>query len=128
MTRTECVVAFREEIIGDEAIRHAGQVLLFDHGVTTLDDFNIVAVVKARPAIVAVGGLGGKAGENVDLGKSQRRLPDTPRLPGNRGPQFGKQPALNLHHLFLRVEYLGFVFLQLRGSKRSALTNVCLRS
>ena len=78
------------------------------------DDFDVAGVVERRTAVVAVGGQRGEAGEHVDLGQRQRGLPDAPRLGGDGGAQLGKQAPLDLDHLLLRVEHLGFVFLQLR--------------
>ena len=52
--------------------------------------------------------------QHVDLGQRQRGLADAPGFAGNRRAQLGEQPALDLDDLFLRVENLRFVFLQLR--------------
>ena len=59
-----------KKIVGDEAVCYPRQILLLDDRVPAIHDFDVIGVVKSGTAIIAVGGLGGKAGKNVDFGKS----------------------------------------------------------
>ena len=59
----------------------------------------------------------GQRSQHVHFRQSQRRPADALRLTGNRRPQVGEQPPLDLRDLFLCVENLGFIFLQFRSGE-----------
>ena len=71
------------------------------------------SLVQLRPAVVAIRRQRCERREHVDLGQRQRGLPDAAGLGGDGGAQFGEEPPLDLDHLLLRVQHLGFVLLQL---------------
>ena len=70
-----------------------------------------------RPAIVAVSCKCRERRQHVDLRQRQRGLPDAACLRGNRHAKLSQQPALDLHHLLLRVQHLRFVLFQLRSGE-----------
>ncbi len=77
----------------------------------------LLNLLKFRPAIIPQRGNMREAREHIDFGKCQRGLADAFGLGGNGGPQFGKESALDLDNLFLRVENLRLIFLQLRSGE-----------
>ncbi len=58
-----------------------------------------------------------EAGEDVDFGERHRGAADTTSLGSDRATQLGENAALDFDNLFLGVENLRLVFLQLRRGK-----------
>ena len=60
--------AIQVEIVGNKAFVAAGQLGLFDHRVTALENLQVAAVVEQGAAVIARGGQRSQREEHVDLG------------------------------------------------------------
>ena len=83
----------------------------------SVNNLHLARLVKLRPAIAAILRDERQRGQDIDFRQRQRCLPDTPGFRRDGGAQLGKETALNLDDLFLRIENFGFVFFELRSGK-----------
>ena len=108
------------KIVGHKALAAPSHFLLLDHRMASFDNLNLArirALYKAGPAIIAQSRDVRQRGQHIHFRQRQSGLPDALGLPAIADSQFGKQPPFDLDNLFLRVENLGLVFLQLRSGK-----------
>src|SRR6476646_8103317 len=97
------------KIVWHKPVIRASQLGLLDDSVTSLQHFDVAGRIELRPAIILDRRKVRQSGEHVDLSQGQRRLADALRLGGNRASQLGKEPALDVDNLLLRVENFGLV-------------------
>ena len=99
------------QIVGNEPVAST-QFLFLDDRMAACDDLEVAGVFELRPAIISLSGKVRQASEHVDLGERERGLADASSFARNRRPQFSKDPALDLDHLFLRVQNFRLILLQ----------------
>ena len=113
----------QKQIVRNKALAPCRQFLLLDHRMPAFDNFQIARVrfvgfsLELRPAIIPQRRNVRQAAEHIHFRQCQRGLPDALGLRGNRRAQLGKQPPLDLDNLFLGVQNLRLVLLQLRSGE-----------